>query len=145
VSGKSIASRPTEENEENKLCYARFDLINRDLALERAQQWRIDVAVKFSEKFRFNIHPRCVLACDTLACALSVEVNPQGLAGLDVRDLDLSYYLLESLTSSSAAFQEFMRQHWDQVLHSAFASRVQPWIPSWNRSSSSLNQRATET
>jgi hypothetical protein len=48
----------------------------------------------------------------------------QGLAGLDVSDLDLSYDLLESLTSSSAAFQEFMGQHWDQVLHSAFVHQV---------------------
>jgi hypothetical protein len=53
-------------------------------------------------------------------------VNSQELAGLSVSDLDLSYDLLESLTSSSAAFQEFVGQHWDQVLHSAFGYQVQP-------------------
>jgi hypothetical protein len=51
------------------------------LVPERAKQWRLDIASKSSQKFRFNTHPRCLLACDALVCASSVEANPQGLAG----------------------------------------------------------------
>jgi hypothetical protein len=99
------------------------------LAPWRTKQWRLDIALKFPEKFRLNKHPQYVLACGALACAPTAEVNPQGLAGLDVSDLDLSYDLLEPLTSSSEAFQEFVGQHWDQVFHSAFVYQVQPLDP----------------
>jgi hypothetical protein len=40
-----------------------------------------------------------------------VEITPDGLAGLDIRDFGFNYDLLEPLTSSSQAFLEFVEGH----------------------------------
>jgi hypothetical protein len=109
--------------------YVRPGLTNLDLAPARAKKWRCDIAHKFPAKARAGTHPRCILACEALACVGSVEVNPDSLTGLGVSDLDLPYDLLESLTSSSTAFQEFVTHNWDRVLRSAFVYQVQPIDP----------------
>jgi hypothetical protein len=109
--------------------YVRSDLTNLDLAPARAKQWLCDIAHKFPDKVRAGTHPRCILACDGLACVASVEVNPDGLTGLDISDLDLSYVLLELLKSYARAFQEFVAHNWDRVLHSAFVYQIPPIDP----------------
>jgi hypothetical protein len=45
---------------------------------------------------------------------------------LDVSDFDFEDRLFESLLSSRKAFLDFVKTHWDQVRHAAFAFQVQP-------------------
>jgi hypothetical protein len=73
-----------------------------------------------------NNRPRCILACDALAYRPSVEVNGNGLQGLDVSDFAFDDRLFESLLSSRKVFLDFVKTHWDQVLHAAFVFQVQP-------------------
>jgi hypothetical protein len=101
------------------------DLTDYALAGGRAHQWRLSVTSIIGG----TAYPRCILACDALACVPSIEVTSEGIQGLDLNDLDLSFDLLEGLTSSSEEFRAFVQGHWDRVLHAAFVYQVQPLDP----------------
>jgi hypothetical protein len=51
------------------------------------------------------------------------------MVGMDLTDSDFDYHLFESLTSSSAAFLEFVHGHWDYVIHPGFVFQLQPLYP----------------
>jgi hypothetical protein len=105
--------------------YTRSDLTNFSLVADRIHAWRKTCG----EDVRCTDYPRCILACDALACKPSVEVTRDGLHGLDSTDFDLGCDLFESLTSSRVAFQEFVQGHWDHVVTAAFVFQVQPLNP----------------
>jgi hypothetical protein len=58
-----------------------------------------------------------------------VEVTDGRLTGLDVTQFEFNYDLVESLTSSSEAFNEFVAGHWDSVFQAAFVYQLQPLDP----------------
>jgi hypothetical protein len=74
-------------------------------------------------------YPGCILACDALACKRDVEVTARGFKGLDASDFDFDGELFESLLSSRKAFLDFVKTHWDRVLHAAFVFQIQPLDP----------------
>jgi hypothetical protein len=103
---------------------ARSDLTDIDMLLERVRAWR-----KGLEGLSNQACPRCILACNALACKSAVEATHDGLSGLDARDFDMDTDLLERLTSSRTEFQEFVESHWDYVLTAAFVFQIQPLNP----------------
>jgi hypothetical protein len=105
--------------------YIRSDLTDSSLVADRIGAWRR----KCAEHLRCTDYSKCILACDALACKPSVEVTRDALSGLDSSDFDRGCDLLESLTSSRAAFQAFLRGHWDKGLTSAFVYQVHPLNP----------------
>jgi hypothetical protein len=98
-SRQSLAAKPPDG-------YARSDLTDIDLALERVRAWR-----KRLERLSDQPCPRCIPACDALACKPAVEVTSDGLSDLDARDFDMDADLLKRLTSSRKEFQEFVEGH----------------------------------
>jgi hypothetical protein len=52
--------------------------------------------------------PRCVLACDALACRSNVEVTSERLKGMDMSDVDLDGELFQSFLAISKAFLDFV-------------------------------------
>jgi hypothetical protein len=116
-SRKSLATKPPD-------VYARSDLTDIGLVLERVRAWRNGL-----EGLPNQACPRCILACDALACKLAVEVTPDGLSGLDAQDFEMDADLLERLTSSRKGFQEFIEEHCDHVLTAAFVFQIQPLNP----------------
>jgi hypothetical protein len=105
--------------------YARSDLTDANLIVERVRAWRSLLRGKIGSKEC----PRCVLARDALACKPAVEVTSRGLRGLDDSDFDFDCGLFESLLSSPTAFLDFVHTHWDRVLHAAFVVQIQPLDP----------------
>jgi hypothetical protein len=95
---------------------SRLDLANMDLATARVRAWRSGI----SDGVRGTYCPRCTLACDALACKRHVEVAKDTLIGLNVTDFDLNYHLLESSTSSSGTFRDFIRGEWNRGFHVDF-------------------------
>jgi hypothetical protein len=116
-SQQSLAAKPPDG-------YARSDLMNIDLVLERGRAWRKEL-----EGLPSQVCPTCILACDALACKPAVEVTPDGLSGPDAWDFDLDADLLERLTSSRKEFQEFVEGHRDYVLTVAFVFQIQSLNP----------------
>jgi hypothetical protein len=116
-SRRSLAAKPPDG-------YARSDLTDIDLVLERVRAWHNEL-----EGLPSQACPRCILVCDALACKPAVEVTPDGLSGLDVRDSDMDADLLERLTSSRKEFQEFLEGNWDRVVTTAFVFQIQPLNP----------------
>jgi hypothetical protein len=99
--------------------YARSDLTDIDLVLERARAWRNGL-----EGLPSQACPRCILACDALACKPAVEVTPDGLSDLDAQDFDMDTDLLEWLTLARKEFQEFLEGHWDHMFTAAFVFQI---------------------
>jgi hypothetical protein len=116
-SRQRIAAKPPD-------WYARSDLKGIDLVLERMRAWRNAL-----EGLPSQACPRCILACDALACKPAVQVTPDGSSGLDAQDFDMDPDLLERLTSSRKEFQEFVEGHWDHVLTAAFVFQIQSLNP----------------
>jgi hypothetical protein len=58
-----------------------------------------------------------------------VEVAGHRLKGLDVNDFEFEDRLFESPVSSRKLFLDFLKTHWDRVLHAAFVFQVQPLDP----------------
>jgi hypothetical protein len=58
-----------------------------------------------------------------------VEVSADGLVGLDVDNFDFDNDLLESITTLSKAFLEFLDGYWDDILHADFVEQVQTLHP----------------
>jgi hypothetical protein len=69
------------------------------------------------------------LGCDALAYKPTVEVTASGLRGMDVSDFDFDSELSESLLASPKAFLDFVKAHWDRVLHAVFVFQIQPLDP----------------
>jgi hypothetical protein len=105
--------------------YARSDLTDFRLVAQRVRAWR----QSHRRQIRSQDHPRCILACDALACKPSAEVTARGLKGLDASDFDFDSELFESLLSSPKAFLEFVNTNWDRILHAAFVFQIQPLDP----------------
>jgi hypothetical protein len=98
-SRQSLAAKPPDG-------YARSDLTDNDLVLERVRAWG-----KGLEGLPSQAYPGCILSCDALACKPAVDVTPDGLLGLDAGDFDMDADLLERLASSRKEFQEFVQGH----------------------------------
>jgi hypothetical protein len=105
--------------------YARSDLTDKDLIVERVRAWRNALQGKIGHKEC----PRCVLACDALACKPSVEVTSGRLTGIDVSDFEFDDELFERILSSSQAFMDFVHTNWEAVLHAVFVFQIQPLDP----------------
>jgi hypothetical protein len=58
--------------------------------------------------------PRCILACDALACQPSVKVTAGGLKDISVSDFDFDGDLFDSLLAPHKGFLDFMKIHWDR-------------------------------
>jgi hypothetical protein len=69
------------------------------------------------------------LACDALACKDSVKVTAGELRGIDESDFDFDSELSESLLVSPKAFLDFVKAHWDRLLHPVFVFQIQPLDP----------------
>jgi hypothetical protein len=91
------------------------------LVVEQVRTWRNNLRGKIGYKDCL----RCILACDALACNPSVEVAAGGLTSVDESDFDL----FESLPASRKRLLDFVKTHWNQVLHAAFVFQVQPLDP----------------
>jgi hypothetical protein len=96
------------------------------LVADRVRKWRSSISGKLSTST--FCHP-CILPCDALVFNPAVEVTPAGITGLNACDFVFNFDLLESLTSSSESFREFVEGHWDKVIQSAFVFQVQPLNP----------------
>jgi hypothetical protein len=69
------------------------------------------------------------MPCDALACKPRVEVTTRGLKGINVSDFDFDCDLVDSLLASCKGFLDFLKTHWDGILHAAFVFQVQPLGP----------------
>jgi hypothetical protein len=67
---------------------------------------------------------RCILACNP-----SVKVITGGLKGIDVSNFDVDCDLFDSALASRKEFLDFVKIHWDRVLHAAFIFQVQQLGP----------------
>jgi hypothetical protein len=52
-----------------------------------------------------------------------------GLKGIDVSDFNFDCDLSDSLVASCKRLSDFVKTHWDPVLHAAFVFQVQPLDP----------------
>jgi hypothetical protein len=95
------------------------------LLIQRVRTWHNSLHGKIGHKDC----PRCILACDALACKPSVEVTAGGLKGLDVSDFDFDCDLFDSFLASRKGLLNFVKTHWDRVLHAAFVFQVPPPDP----------------
>jgi hypothetical protein len=105
--------------------YPRLDLTDFPLVVERVRTWRNNLP----RKIAYKDCPRCILACDALACKSSVEMTAGGLKDIDVSDFDFDCELFGSLLVSRKGFLDFAKTRWDRVLHAAFVFQVQPLNP----------------
>jgi hypothetical protein len=96
--------------------YFHSDLTDFSFVAERVCIWRHSLR----GTIEYNNQPRCILARDALAYRPNVEVTGHRLKGLDVSDFNFEDRLFESLPSSRKPFLDFVKTHWDQVLHAAF-------------------------
>jgi hypothetical protein len=85
--------------------------------VERVRTWHNNLRGKIGNKDC----PRRILACEALACKPSVEVTAGRLKSID-DSLDL-------LLASRKGFLEFVKTHWDRVLHAAFVFQIQTLDP----------------
>jgi hypothetical protein len=102
--------------------YVWSDLANSSLMIERVRTWRNSLRGKIGHKDC----PRCILACDALACEPSVEVTAGGLKDIDVSDFDFDCDLFDSVLASRKGLLDFMKTRWNRVLHVQFVFQVQP-------------------
>jgi hypothetical protein len=103
--------------------YVRSDLTEFSLVVERVWTWCNNLSGKIG---RLNC-PRCILACDALACKSSVEVTARGLKDIDVSDFDFDCDLFDSLLASHKGFLDFVK-----TTGIEFSTR--PLFPRLNRS-----------
>jgi hypothetical protein len=95
--------------------YYRSDLTDIDLV----RAWRSGL-----EGLPSQACPRCILACNALACKRAVEVTPDGLPGRDAWDFDMDADLLERFTSSRKEFRKFVEVNSDHALTAAFLFQI---------------------
>jgi hypothetical protein len=103
----------------------RSDLTDFSLGVERVRIWRNNLHGTISRKDC----RRWILTCDALACKLSVEVTAGGLTEIDVSDVHFDCDWFNSLLASRKGFRDFVKTHWDRVLHAVFVFQVQPLDP----------------
>jgi hypothetical protein len=100
--------------------------------VERVRTWHNNLRGKIGNKDC----PRRILACEALACKPSVEVTTGRLKSI-ADSLDL-------LLASRKGFLDFVKTHWDRVLHAAFFfpnSTARSRLPTFHRSCSTRRQR----
>jgi hypothetical protein len=95
------------------------------LVVERVRSWRNNMHGKIG----YKDCPRCILACDALACKPSVEMTAGGLKGIDVSDFDFNCDFFDSLLTSRKGSLDFVKTQWDRVVHAVFVFQVQPLDP----------------
>jgi hypothetical protein len=93
----SVASRQTL-SQSHPSNYVRSDLTNFSLVVEWVGTWRNNRRGKIHHKDC----PRCILACDALACKPSAEVTAGGLKSIDVSDFDFDCNLFDSFLTKDS-------------------------------------------
>jgi hypothetical protein len=87
--------------------YVPSDLIDFSLVVERVRTWCNNLRGKIFHKDC----PRCIPACEALACKLSVEATAEGLKDIGVSEFDVDCDLFDSLLASRKEFVGFVKTH----------------------------------